>query len=243
MRQTQELRHEETDVESLEIRKLLLECEKLQQELSHNALAWWKRPAYLVGIAPIIIALIGFLSAWATGYFDNQRAKLENEIEDLMAEQSSLISTNRQLDQSRMDIESAIAKTQSDIDQVYINLRLASSEASYALGHMRAVNLTDEELKRVRLVSDSVTPQDARIIDKLREFYINSAIIVPITEQELRAADELIQDMPASPGIKELETIGPSIKALRSPEGKYYSPADGQFYDKLEQIEQAMPWQ
>ncbi len=79
-----------SELESLDIERRRLEVEKLRAEIEQVRLAWWKRPGYLGGLVPIVIAIVGFSSAWISGYFDTQRQNLKNEISGLEVESDRL---------------------------------------------------------------------------------------------------------------------------------------------------------
>ena len=223
---------------NLEMQKITLECQRLEQEINHASLAWWKRPVYLAGLAPILLALISFLSAWATGYFDKQRATLDQEIGELKSQQVLLQSTNQNLERSRLEIESAIKETQQQIDQVYLSLKITSAEASYALSHFKSLGplMTAEERQNIESILSNLPADDVDILRKLFDAYELMATIVPITEQELVATDAVIQELPATPDIKKLSPIIGPVRVLVSPDGRFFNPEDGKYYDELEQI-------
>lgn len=70
--------------EELELRKLELEVRELERSS-------WLRPAYMAALLPIVLATLGFLSAWMSGYFSNERAKLKQETAQLQSERKTLI--------------------------------------------------------------------------------------------------------------------------------------------------------
>ena len=92
------------EMSDLEIRRAELECEKLQAEIAEKRLAWWKRPAYLGGAAPVVIALAGLLSAWAAGFFETQRANLAREVATLEASVAGLTGEEVRMTQVLLDL-------------------------------------------------------------------------------------------------------------------------------------------
>ena len=110
------------ELQRLELQKHELECEKLRLEIERMDFAWWKRPGYIGSLVPIVIALAGLISAWATGYFNTEREILNNEIKTLTL--------------TRDDLEEAKDEIQQHIDNVYVQLKFISFEASYAIGHL-----------------------------------------------------------------------------------------------------------
>lgn len=119
-------------LEQLEIEKRRLECDKLRAEIAEASIAWWKRPGYLGGLAPVLIAVVGFFSVWSTGFFDTQRATLKTEVEGLKAQQAELQKAN--------------AEAQRRIDDAYISLKMASADTAYAVSHFQSLPVGDDPL-------------------------------------------------------------------------------------------------
>lgn len=71
----------------LEARKLQIEIELLQRP-------WWRQPAYLGALGPVLIALFALVAGFVSGYFNTQRAKNEARararIEELQARHTAL---------------------------------------------------------------------------------------------------------------------------------------------------------
>ena len=107
------------ELERLEIEKVRLECDKLRAEIAEASVAWWRRPGYLASLVPILIAVVGFLSVWSTGFFDTQRATLKSEVEGLKTQEIALQNRAKEL-------ASANAEVQQRIDDAYLTLKLAS---------------------------------------------------------------------------------------------------------------------
>lgn len=221
-----------SEASALDLEKRRLECEKLRVEISQVELAWWKRPGYIGSIAPILIALVGFLSVWSTGFFETQRAELRSEIEKLGTEHTKLSDNNQKLVQSSREI-------QKQIDQAYISIKVAVAESSYALAHMRGEGpaLTDADHGRVETVLKEMPADVSELIRRLLSKERLAEIIVPITENELQGLDKMLLIIPASEWATELQPMIGPIPVLSAPDGRFYNPADGNFYEKLEDIE------
>jgi uncharacterized protein YlxW (UPF0749 family) len=63
----------------LEVLKLKLEIEQLKNR-------WWTKPSYLALLLPLVIAILSFISAQSTGYFDTYRDELNKEKQELKSE-------------------------------------------------------------------------------------------------------------------------------------------------------------
>ena len=112
----------DTELAQLALEHKRLELEKLRAEIAEASLAWWKRPGYLGGLTPIMLAFLGVGTAWTTGFFDIKRQELATEISSLEQEKAALVG--------------AVEKTQLAIDLGYLQSRLAAEDADYALGHV-----------------------------------------------------------------------------------------------------------
>ena len=210
----------------LEIEKRRLECDKLRAEIAEVSVAWWQRPGYIGGIAPILIAVVGFLSVWSTGFFDTQRATLKSEVETLKVQETALQNRTEELSRANAEI-------QQRIDDAYITLKLASSEARYALGHLQGLGprISDGDRTLVEASLTDVPPGVSALVRELLDRDQLAGTIVPITEQELKGLATSLDAIPASTWATELEPeIGP-VPALRAPDGRFYSPVDRKFYD------------
>jgi hypothetical protein len=142
------------ELERLEIEKVRLECDKLRAEIAEASVAWWRQPGYLASIVPILIAVVGFLSVWSTGFFDTQRATLKSEIEGLKTQEIAL--QNR-----ATELASANAEVQQRIDEAYLRLKLSHADASYALSHLRGIPQKDELVATIV----TITEQELKKLD------------------------------------------------------------------------------
>jgi hypothetical protein len=216
----------------LELEKRHLENEKLRAELRHESLAWWKRPGYIGGLTPVVLAVIGFASAWGTGFFDRQRANLKSEVENLQSQKEILEAHNQQLTRSNADI-------QATIDEAYLSLKLAVANAIYAFGHLGATgpSLSAAERQSVESARAVLPAEAAELVQRLLDADGTAAAIIPITKEELQALNQTLEDIPASAWARELQPeIGP-VPMLRRPDGKVYDPARKSFHSTWEEFE------
>lgn len=238
--------------ERLTLAKARLECEKLEAEIAQAKLEWWKRPGYLGSLVPIVLAVVGFLSAFWTGYFDTRRETLEVQVDALKTERNLLAEETAQLEAQRetlehenRDLVSKNEQIQSKIDETYINLKLAGSDLAYAISHFNAcdVALSDEDMARLSGLVDPNALAEAgvgNLFGKLLSCYENMNIILPITEDLMRDYEEGLSKVPASIWAKELEPqIGP-FPMLLAPDGRAYHPPTSQFYDSIGDLERAV---
>ena len=215
------------EVTPLETEKRRLECEKLRAEIEQISIAWWKRPGYIGGMAPIIIALVGFASAWATGYFNTQREVLASSIAQLETEQE-------RLQEKTEALEATYRETQNKLDHAYISLKLAIGDAGYALNHLQGYESRLSEEQQTQ-VEEALTVVPENVASLIRDVLARDRLandIVPITKEELENLQQRLESIPASDWAAKLEWIGP-LPALRSPEGRFYNPEDGKYYDDV----------
>ncbi len=210
-----------SELESLDIERRRLEVEKLRAEIEQVRLAWWKRPGYLGGLVPIVIAIVGFSSAWISGYFDTQRQNLKNEISGLEVESDRLNVANQEI--------------QRKIDDAYLRLKVASYEARYALGHVRAFPFGESSRERIKAASGSLPPDIANAINDLMERLEFIDTIVEITDSDLEKLDDTLKGIPASRWATELyyEPF-PDQNILIAPDGNLYHIERRKYYTREE---------
>lgn len=186
-----------TESERLDLEKRRLECEKLRVEIEQASYPWWTRAGYIGSLTPIVIAIGGLLTAFATGYFDTERKNLKNEIHGLTVKRNELEAANNEI--------------QKKIDDTYLKLKIASSEARYALGHISGISVPDP------LVNE----------------------IVKIAEKDLAELEKNLREIPASKWVTELKpTLRgmylPDKALLEAPDGRFYDPYERRYYSKDE---------
>lgn len=71
---------------SLAERRLALDIQKLELELTQLAAPWWRRPSFWLAALPTALASITVVYGLSNGYFDAVSVKLENEKSALEAE-------------------------------------------------------------------------------------------------------------------------------------------------------------
>lgn len=213
----------EAELAALEVERKRLELEKLRVEIAEASLSWWKRPGYLGGLTPIILALVGVGTAWVTGFFDTQRQELATEI--------------RSLQQEKAELSQEVEQTQLAIDLGYLQARLAAEDADYALGHFNA--FSEDFTGAVNTLLDHQDQLPAELYGALNEMLDASAErfnIVRITEASINELLGRLEQIDASPWARELTTdpIMSSRGLLVSPDGEVFDVAKARFLTKEE---------
>lgn len=215
-----------SESEWLDLERRRLECEKLRAEIAQTSAPWWTRPGYIGSLVPIVIALVGFFSALAAGFFDTERAQLKTEIEALTLKRDQLHAANEEI--------------QKKIDDAYLLLRLAASEAEYAIGHITSLEpLRGELVATVSAAARTLPGDEAAAVSELLAQYELSTDIAGITAESLAEVQTSLARIPASPWAAELKPtlkglIVPDKALLEAPDGRFYDPAAGRFFEPAE---------
>jgi hypothetical protein len=214
-----------TESERLDLEKRRLECEKLRAEIAQVAYPWWKRAGYIGSLVPIVIALVGFFSAFASGYFDTERKNLKTEIDGLTLKRDQLAAANDEI--------------QKKIDDSYLKLKIASSEARYALGHIRDMPIRKEMAASIESALGAMPPKTAEPVREALNLYGLANDIAKITGKELEDLEKNLQAIPASKWVTELKpTLRgmylPDKALLEAPDGRFYDPYEHRYYSKDE---------
>ena len=208
----------DAELAQLDIERKRLELEKLRAEIAETSLAWWKRPGYLGGLTPIMLALVGVGTAWTTGFFDTQRQELATEISVLMQEKTTLAQ--------------AVEQTQSAIDLGYLQARLAAEDARYALGHFNAFSGEFSTAATTLLASQDSLPGDlSTALNELLDMSAERFNIVQISKTSINDLLGRLEQVAASPWAKEL-TTDPFLSSkglLAAPDGRLFDVAKGRF--------------
>jgi hypothetical protein len=71
-----------------------LEQRKLELEIAELKRPFWQKAAYIGASIPIVLAVLAFLSALFSGYFNQERIDLQNEIATLKVERDAIAYNN-----------------------------------------------------------------------------------------------------------------------------------------------------
>jgi hypothetical protein len=118
--------HSADSIESIDLRIKTLECDKIRAETAKIATEtaelsrpWWRRPAYLISLIPIVVASITLGQLLATGYYDNVRRGIEIERKSAEAEKSRLIVENEGLEREKATLEGDRQELQNRISRLH----------------------------------------------------------------------------------------------------------------------------
>lgn len=67
-----------------------LECAKLPAEIDHIKAPLWRIPAFYSALGPVLLAMLGLILTWRSGWFDAQKLSLEAKRETLEFEVAQL---------------------------------------------------------------------------------------------------------------------------------------------------------
>ena len=112
--------------DALELKKLCLEVQQLE-------LRWWKRPSYIAAAIPIVLALLTLITAFTTGWFDQERSNLRSQKDALEAQNAVLEQQKTQLEEQKNALESLNKKLQAE----NINLEDSLDELEEAESSLR----------------------------------------------------------------------------------------------------------
>ncbi len=85
--------------------KAQLECEKLRAEIQAIRYPVHKTPGFYAAVTPIILAIVGVIFTWSSGWFDIQRTRISNEKTLLEAENSRLTDEKERLTEDTSQLE------------------------------------------------------------------------------------------------------------------------------------------
>ncbi len=187
--------------EELESEKRLLECEKLRAEIAQLGFAWWKRPAYIGSLGPIALAVAAVISGIATGYFEDNRAALREQVLNLTERRDELALKNQELSSVNRDI-------QDKIDAAYIRLTLTHALADYGVSHMRGVPPLPKDVDtKLQPLFRHVSPEVRQLLEQLLSRRELAEQIIGWVEKDLKVLTEIITVLPTSNRQFEFEAM------------------------------------
>lgn len=168
--------------ESLDLRRKALECRKLEAEIAEVERAWWKRPAYLGALVPIVLASLTFATAVFSGWFDDRRATLERDVAQLQDEKDRL--------------QSEVTAIQKTIDIAYLSTLSAAEDAAYALKHMDGIRMDPVDFS---VVNEVELPDEVMaLLNRLTEHLVDMSNINGISRQAVEDLQRIVGGIPAT---------------------------------------------
>lgn len=82
-----------------------LERRKLELEIADLGRAWWKRPAYLGVLIPIVLGTLTFFAGILSGFFDRERTRLKHENQSLERENTALLAAQDAIRQASAEAQ------------------------------------------------------------------------------------------------------------------------------------------
>lgn len=153
---TQGGRPQELQPVPLETKQADLEAEKLRLEIRELNRPWWQRPTYLQALLPVILVLVtsvGALTlAWTRGFFDGERAKLQEEKRSL-----------------QIGVESARKQIQELAHQTEALKQLNDNTEQYAEALLKGLTATQQTLHSREIVEDQLRSLAKRLLEGRRE--------------------------------------------------------------------------
>lgn len=102
-----------------------LELRKLELEVRDLARPPWMRAVYIAALLPAMLALLTFVSAWMSGYFDRERLRLKEETVQLRAGRDALQAERAKLQGSVEALVTELRETTNQYNEFYQRIREA----------------------------------------------------------------------------------------------------------------------
>ena len=214
------------EAEQLDLERRRLECEKLRVEIAQASAPWWTRAGYIGSLVPIALAIAGFATGIATGFFDTERKNLQSDVQALTVKRDQL--------------QAASEEIQGKIDDAYLRVLSASAEARYAISHINGVASQFDSIEpKVTSALEKLPEDEKQAVGELLNLSQLSRTIAKVTEEELAFVATSLREMPATDKVKELQpTIRgqyiPDRVLMQAPDGRLYDPTDGRYYQPQE---------
>ncbi|MBX2884538.1 MAG: hypothetical protein KTR32_31585 [Granulosicoccus sp.] len=215
---------EQTDLlRELELEKARLENRKLTSEIDELNRAWWKRAGYLGSVVPIIIAIVGFLTALMTGFFDTRQVNLENDIAKLESEKA-------RIEEQTDDLRTAV-------NDAYLRLKIAVSEYGYAANHIRVCGQIPNDVIDSVDRSAGIFPQLGEYADQLLDCIDTVHLLIPLVAEEYTRTQTIVDLIPVEDSLKELKPVRGYPSLLQANDDRVYDLDTSRFFDNIQAYE------
>lgn len=148
-------------------RKLRMEAEKLQAEIEAIRRPLYKTPSFYTALSPVLLAALGVIFTWASGWFDTQRKSIEadkklltietKELEQKKHQQQALIDG---LSSEKSVLTAQIAEMQTERGELRRQLQqLVNEKTSFT----NQIALLENERNEIRLAKEAVEAEAKRL--------------------------------------------------------------------------------
>src|ERR1039457_1804581 len=163
--------------------KARLECEKLKAEIKSIRNPIFRTPSFYSAIAPVVLAIVGLIFTWSSGWFDVQRTRINNEKTLLEAENNKLSVQKEALTTETSRLEaSRIALNERKIEEQQ-NIILLTNQLSQ-LQRQR-----DEKEDIIRTLNTQIS----KLTEQNRESQILVARIDKLQSERDKAESQLLE--------------------------------------------------
>ena len=123
--------------------KARLECEKLRAEIDAIRRPFFQTAGFYTAITPIILAILGLMFSWWSGWFDVQRTRVNNEKLLVQTETERL-----QKDRANLDVQTR--EQQSHLSQVESEVRSLRVDKSALTNQITRLERHRDEIRRAK---------------------------------------------------------------------------------------------
>jgi len=201
-----------TEVQAIEVEMKRLQCEKLRAEIRDISLSWWQRSGYIASMAPIVLAIAGVFSAWASGFFNRERSKLQADIVQLTGARAKLEKETEKAQQELTSAKERAKHAQNLIDEVFLKVSFHSFGSRYALGHVmieapgdwsgvKEIDKAESTVKQLKELADA----DRRHLDRVFEEFRIALDMINAVKASMKSVEKLLSQIPASERVKRVQ--------------------------------------
>lgn len=249
----------EEDSQALDIELKRLEVEKKKEEIKlirDKGKRQWITPAAFTTLLPLIgglgIWILSEVKEYNAAYrsltqlanIEAENDRLQGQKDSLNIEITSLVQLKEHYSKESKELQSKIEKRQVLIDQKYLQMLFDSNEAEYAIGHIRALDLsgnsvTDDFIKEL---TTQLTPEIRASVNRIAADRKIAIDLARISREILTNLGSTLKLLPASDWTQSLAWSPEGlfvdrrkIMATRNEENpKYYDVALGRFLTEEE---------
>ena len=151
--------------------KVRLECEKLKAEIEAVRKPLHKTPSFYAAIAPVMLAVLGLIFTWSSGWFDVQRTRISNEkilleadTSKLSVQKEALTTETSRLEASRISLNKQKTEEQQNVIALTNQLSQLQRQRDEKEDVIRTLNIQISKLTQENEQAQALVKQ----IDKLQ---------------------------------------------------------------------------